>query len=85
MTSPDAHESASDCGAFAPIPFVKKDGKREATIILWAACGEIEFAVAIERHAAPDPLGIRQIPPQPAGGSVVGAIIHYDYLFVDFT
>ena len=60
---------------------MKKDGKREAAIVLWAVCREVELAAAIERHTPPDPFCVRQVPPHPLRGPVARGIIHNDYLF----
>src|SRR5712675_468046 len=76
-----ARETGPHGGAFAPITLVKKDGKREAAIALWAVCREVELAAAVERHTTPDPFCMCQIPPHPLRGPVARGIIHNDYLF----
>src|ERR1700730_174423 len=76
-----ARETGPHSGAFAPITFVKKDGKREAAVVLWTVRREVELAAAVERHTTPDPFCLRQIPPHPLRCSVARAIIHNDYLF----
>src|SRR5258708_38422204 len=76
-----ARETGPHSGAFASITFVKKNGKREAAVILWTVCREVELAAAVERHTTPDPFCLRQIPPHPFRGPVARGIIHNDYLF----
>src|SRR6202047_4146031 len=75
-----ARETGPHGGAFAPITLVKKDGEREAAIVLRAVRRKVEFA-AVERHTTPDPFCLRQIPLHPLRAPVSRRIIHNDYLF----
>jgi hypothetical protein len=42
---------------------VKKDDEREAELVLWTICRDVELAVDIERDTTPEAIRMCQIPP----------------------